>query len=180
MRSTTTALFLLAALLLGASAGCGDNTNVGVTGSDARADAKATDGADRTCTYKGEVYQDQQQWKDDCNACKCNPEGTTGPSCTQMACPLPDGGADDGGTTCGGQVCPSTQVCVHPCCGGAGPRCLPKPEGGTCPAGTTPGCQAGSDDGCREDPCTPPPPYCADTPPVGCTLEGRNASCTCA
>jgi hypothetical protein len=133
--------------------------------------------SDRSCTYKGEVYQDQEEFKDDCNSCKCNPEGIAGVGCTQMACPA----------TCGDQTCDAGLVCVNPCCGGAPPECFEKPDDGVCPAGTHDGCTwwPGSADpeGCEADPCTPDPPYCADPEeiPEGCTLGADgHAVCLCA
>ena len=47
-----------------------------------------------------------------------------------------DGGPDTSGTyACGKLICQSGELCVHPCCGGAPPQCMPKEDGGTCPAG---------------------------------------------
>jgi len=74
-------LIALCSLTIGLSA-CSDNA--------------ATPG-DKTCTWKGVVYQDQQEWKDDCNSCKCNPGGTVGAACTSKGCPSTDGGVGDGG-----------------------------------------------------------------------------------
>ena len=73
----------------------------------------------------------------------------------------------DGPFACGTQTCGPTQYCIHPCCGGAPPACIEKPEGGSCPAGYHDGCSYGGCAGvscCEMDPCTPPPPYCADVP----------------
>lgn len=83
-----------------------------------------------------------------------------------------DAAADSG--VCGSQVCGPGQYCVHPCCGGGAPLCLPPPEdGGTCPAGTsyTDSCISTGLPGCEPEPCTPPPPYCSDEIPVGCSQE---------
>jgi len=94
-------------------------------------------------------------------------------------------GAGSGPLACGSQTCGVSQYCVNPCCGGAAPGCINKPDGGACPTGTHPGCTFGGGqcagiDCCQFDPCTPPPPYCSDKVPVGCLLEGRSCSLTCA
>ena len=88
---------------------------------------------------------------------------------------------------CGSVTCGVSQYCVNPCCGGAPPQCIMKPDGGVCPVGTHAGCILGGgqcskfNDCCQYDPCTPPPPYCADQLPVGCGfLEGRSCRMQCA
>ena len=88
---------------------------------------------------------------------------------------------------CGSNTCSPTQFCVHPCCGGAPPACLPNPnpDGGTCPHGpcTFVGPNAACNNlanCCAAAPCTPPAPYCADKNPVGCLLQGRICLLTCA
>jgi len=66
---------------------------------------------------------------------------------------------------CGSSTCGSGDLCIHPCCGGAAPMCIPFEDGGTCPAGYTPSTQCyglgTGTSGCMPPPCTPPPPYCA-------------------
>jgi len=96
-------------------------------------------------------------------------------------------GAGGGGPlACGSQTCGPTQYCVKPCCGGAPPMCVMKPDGGTCPVGTHAGCsfpgsQCTTPAACCEyDPCTTPPPYCSDTMPVGCFTQGRTCQMACA
>lgn len=92
----------------------------------------------------------------------------------------------DGPFACGTDTCAPNQYCINPCCGGAAPACFAKPDGGTCPAGTHDGCSPpvfGTCTGgncCQEDPCTPPPSYCADQPPAGCLLQGRSCLMLCA
>lgn len=80
--------------------------------------------------------------------------------------------------SCGTETCPGTQICEHPCCGGAPPMCIDMPASGVCPDGFHEGCQMGTGE-CEQDPCTPPEPRCADSPSVGCELEGRHAYCSC-
>ncbi len=95
----------------------------------------------------------------------------------------PDGAPDASGPlTCGSDVCGGGEYCIHPCCGGAPPPCIPFDDGGTCPAGYTPsnqcwGQQTGTS-GCQPAPCTPPPPYCAPAPPsFGCDLQSGSRDC---
>ena len=96
------------------------------------------------------------------------------------------GSAGSGGGapfSCGSQMCGSLQYCVNPCCGGNAPACIVKPDAGTCPVGTHAGCTTGiqcaiPNDCCQYDPCTPPPPYCSDTLPTGCLLQGQRRSCS--
>lgn len=91
------------------------------------------------------------------------------------------GQAGTAGASCNGAPCTSTQVCVHPTCGGgAPPQCSPIPDGGQCPSGWTFESQcppsAGSTlAGCIPPPCTPPAPFCADLP-ASC---GGNPNCVC-
>lgn len=97
-------------------------------------------------------------------------------------------GGSAGNGSCGGQTCGATQYCVIPCCGGAPPSCFPVPGSGSCPAGSHSGCTSFSGSQCsppmtccQSDPCTPPPPYCVDTLPIGCSLlEGRTCRMGCA
>jgi hypothetical protein len=92
-------------------------------------------------------------------------------------------GTDGGSFACGSATCSDDQLCVHPCCGGAPPKCEPKPEGGTCPAGTHEGCSYGcSEPGgcCEPDPCTPPPPYCVDPGTQPCVPQGHDCYLACA
>ena len=74
----------------------------------------------KTCSYKGQVYQDQEVFKDDCNSCQCNPEGTEGVSCSLMNCTKP------GGKTCSykGQVYQDQEVFKDDC-----NSCQCNPEG---------------------------------------------------
>jgi hypothetical protein len=121
--------------------------------------------------------------------------GSGGASTAAGAAGADSGGASSGGAgagsggggplSCGSQTCGATQYCVNPCCGGNAPACMAKPDGGTCPAGTHPGCSNGvqcmnPSDCCQSDPCTPPAPYCSDKVPVGCLLEGRTCRMVCA
>jgi hypothetical protein len=89
----------------------------------------------------------------------------------------------DGPFACGAATCSATQYCENPCCGGAAPPCLPALDAGQCPVGThaDPTCWAASG-ACREDPCTPPPPFCTDKVPTdpGCTRNGHQIVCMCA
>jgi hypothetical protein len=79
--------------------------------------------------------------------CVCNGPYTKNPSTGLCYAPMdfPDAGASN----CGSTSCTSSQVCVHPCCGG-----IPIPDGGT---------------------CSPPPPFCVNLP----TACGGTASCSC-
>lgn len=103
-------------------------------------------------------------------------------------------GSSDGGSVapadspfaCGSDTCSVTQYCIHPCCGGAPPPCMSMPEGGACPIGFHQGCSSpmgacsNPQNCCEMDPCTPPPAYCADTPPQGCLLQGGDCFLLCA
>jgi hypothetical protein len=96
--------------------------------------------------------------------------------------PLLDGGSDgysrdgsEGGDpfACGTSTCGASEVCMHPCCGGAPPACEPLEDGGTCPDGYVLSNQCynfgtGGTTGCEPPPCKPPPPYCA--PAKDCTM----------
>ena len=99
---------------------------------------------ERTCTYKGEVYQDQEEFTDDCNGCKCNPAGETGVGCTKKKCAV-------------ARVCQSNDACP------AGSSCKPQYDIGVDPwdecetvgqASTL--CHVGDHDDCAEG------YYCAD------------------
>jgi hypothetical protein len=93
-----------------------------------------------------------------------------------------DSGPDTSGTyACGKLICQTGELCVHPCCGGAPPQCMPKEDGGTCPAGFVddPSCNQGQG-GCRPPPCTPPEPYCTSKPgQCGPPPSGRDVICLC-
>lgn len=98
-------------------------------------------------------------------------------ACGQQCC-LPD--VDAGVPTgCGGATCAATDLCIHPCCGGAGPVCMPTPDGGPCDTGEACTLPDGAN-GCRTI-CTPPPPYCAPVPPAGCMIDtSGEVLCLCA
>jgi hypothetical protein len=106
----------------------------------------------------------------------CGCDGKTyGNDCLrQMASAQLDhkGACNGTGFACGTMTCGTSQLCVRPCCGGAPPQCQPF-DGGTCPAGATP-CQGPGGAGCAIS-CTPPPPYCIDTP-ASC---GATPTCSC-
>jgi hypothetical protein len=96
------------------------------------------------------------------------------------------GGEASGPVACDAMTCGPAQYCVIPCCGGAPPACMPKPSAGSCPAGSHDGCTFNSSlcpnrtDCCEQDPCTPPPPYCSDKAPAGCSFEmGRTCRVAC-
>jgi hypothetical protein len=88
-------------------------------------------------------------------------------------------GGTGGAALCGARACTSSELCVHPSCGGTAPRCNPLPDGGQCASGwtyrafcntsPTPG------PGCEEPPCTPPSAFCI-TRPVSC---GATVTCSC-
>ncbi|CAN5304270.1 hypothetical protein BH09MYX1_BH09MYX1_46830 [soil metagenome] len=91
-----------------------------------------------------------------------------------------DGATDAAGPiACGKLICNGTDYCVHPCCGGPAPQCLPLPaDGGACPSGTTlANCVSGP--GCQALPCKPPEPYCSKTTD-NCLANGRQVMCLCA
>jgi hypothetical protein len=82
--------------------------------------------------------------------------------------------------SCGSGVCGTSDICVIPCCGGAPPPCLPLEDGGVCSG--NPCTLSGGGSGCEMS-CTPPPPYCAPTPPGGCSNlsgDGFHYNCACA
>jgi hypothetical protein len=88
-------------------------------------------------------------------------------------------GGTGGAAVCGARACTSSELCVHPSCGGTAPPCNPVPDGGQCQTGwtyrafcntaPTPG------PGCEAPPCTPPDPYCF-TRPASC---GATLTCAC-
>jgi hypothetical protein len=157
MRRVHTALSV-ALLALGLTGGCGGTDSVGSIGGDAGPDAPTSGDASQATDA---------------------PRSADG---SNDAPPPANGPIPCGTTTCG-----ATSYCVHPCCGGAPPACVPKSDGGTCPAGTHPSsCIAPGGEGCEADPCTPPPPYCTDdlkSLPFGCQSEPqhpRDVNCVCA
>jgi hypothetical protein len=79
---------------------------------------------------------------------------------------------------CGANTCGANAICVHPCCGGPLPQCVPMTDAGGCPPGTSLGMcfmpGAGPMDGCTTT-CTPPAPFCAPVP-QSC---GGTATCSC-
>jgi hypothetical protein len=89
------------------------------------------------------------------------------------------GGAGGGGgsAACGGATCQSSEICVHPGCGGGPAVCEPVPDGGQCPSGWTlqPTCPNVGGPGCVPPPCTPPAPFCK---PLPASCSGT-PSCTC-
>jgi hypothetical protein len=111
---------------------------------------------------------------------------------SNVACVAPPNDAGpppaDAPFACGTQTCGVTQYCVEPCCGGAGPQCIPADDAGACPAGFhSSSCQSGQGGpSCEEDPCKPPPPFCVDSASdpraSGCQSydKTRTLSCLCA
>ncbi len=83
-------------------------------------------------------------------------------------------GADLGPFACGSGTCTASQVCIVPCCGGAGNQCDPPPDGGwmsqdQCGQGQQWGfcvLMGIGVQGCYS-PCVPPPSFCKDIP-AGC------------
>jgi len=143
-------------------------------------DTGQTDADNGSCTWNGVVYQVTESWKDDCNDCWCQLGMgiCTGRYCGDGWGAVVDAGTDTevldaevldisgprfycGTTTCNGAL---QQVCVHPCCGGPAPECMPKPENGVCPTDSIECMQEDGTAGC-ETTCTPDPPYCADAAP---------------
>jgi len=97
--------------------------------------------------------------------------GTTGSAGT---------GGGGGAALCGARPCTSSELCVHPSCGGVAPACTPVPDGGQCPSGYTfqqscPLTSGTVGPGCQVPPCTPPSPYCLTTP-AAC---GATPTCSC-
>ncbi|MEM6995753.1 MAG: hypothetical protein AAF721_34910 [Myxococcota bacterium] len=66
---------------------------------------------------------------------------------------------------CFGMTCDAGQACVRPCCGGAGPQCVPMTPGERCESGTC--MQPDGTQGCTLS-CTPDPPFCADLADLTC------------
>lgn len=97
-----------------------------------------------------------------------------GPDVQQEAAP-----DTSGPYPCGTTTCQSGEVCVHPCCGGAPPPCVPFEDAGVCPAGYQPSnyCN-GYQYGCAPPPCTPPPPYCTPAS-SGCPYSGMSSGRDC-
>jgi hypothetical protein len=87
------------------------------------------------------------------------------------------GGHGGGAAPCGTQSCTSSEVCIHPGCGGGNAICDPLPDGGQCPSGWTQSfCSApASRLGCVPPPCTVPAPFCAPLP-AAC---GGTPNCAC-
>ena len=89
-----------------------------------------------------------------------------------------DGPNLDGPYACGTKTCTTGEYCIHPCCGGLPPPCVPRVDGGACGPGShaDPNCT----EGCRSDPCTPPPVYCAKNDAcINGLTSGRDATCLC-
>jgi hypothetical protein len=87
-------------------------------------------------------------------------------------------GGAGGAVMCGDAQCGSSQVCVHPSCGGVLIAiCLPLGDAAACPDGWTMRDCANEDGGlgCAPPPCTPPPPSCVDIP-AACA---GTPSCSC-
>jgi hypothetical protein len=114
--------------------------------------------------------------------------------------PLGDGGADAvadapvdsphdappdgaGPWACGATTCQGTDLCIHPCCGGAPPPCVPLDDAGVCPDGYVESSQCynlgGTNYGCAPPPCTPPPPYCSPGPSPNCSQWGQQTGRDC-
>jgi len=111
--------------------------------------------------------------------------GAAGGSATTGGATVSNGG--EGAITCGATTCGTAQYCVMPCCGGAALACFSVGDAGTCPSGSHSGCSgpsinqcAAGTNCCQYNPCTPPPPYCSDTRPVGCFATGRTCQMMCA
>jgi hypothetical protein len=87
-------------------------------------------------------------------------------------------GGAGGAAMCGSRACTSSEICVHPGCGGGVFVCDPLPDGGQCPSGwmlnqLCPGTPPHP--GCVPPPCTPPAPFCA---PLPASCSGTlNCSC---
>jgi hypothetical protein len=110
---------------------------------------------------------------DGCNTCVCS-RGAW--ACTARACAPSDAGVD--AQDCGGTRCTSTEVCVHPSCGGGTAICNALGDAAACPSGWTASqCFAGGGPvpGCQPPPCVPPAPYCFPLP-AACT---SGPTCTC-
>jgi hypothetical protein len=99
----------------------------------------------------------------------------------------PDGVGDaQGPFPCGQSMCTPAQYCLHPCCQDPNPLpCTPLPDGGACPPGTHQDASCFPRiDGCRNNPCTPPPESCVDkivdhsTCPSASQIE-RDIVCSC-
>lgn len=130
-------------------------------------------------------------------------DASTGESTTAASDGSDELGTDGtGGSACGAAPCEPTEICVNPCCGGAGPLCYAPDGDGACEAGdqsVDPSrCLLG---GCDADlcclpagGCEAPPPFCVDSGELQCDdgakycnvgdcfgpLEGDQLACTCA
>jgi hypothetical protein len=185
----------VALLLLLAAGACGSTTQTGKDGGGGSGGG-GTGGNGGTAGSSGGGTggcAPNQVW---CPGCEPGTGACYAGGCPGVACPPLDGGtagaggvsgsggtAGSGGTggagVCGARACTSSELCVHPSCGGAPPQCTALPDGGQCPTGWTyravcstipvPG------PGCEEPPCTPPSPYCF-TRPSSC---GATPTCSC-
>lgn len=92
---------------------------------------------------------------------------------------IEDAARDASRHACGASSCAVDEVCVHPCCGGAAPPCMPLSDGGGCEPGFhwVAACSWPSSGGpaCQGDPCTPPAPSCVKVP-ASC---GATPACPC-
>jgi hypothetical protein len=110
-----------------------------------------------------------------------------------------EGGAPDsaGSFACGTTTCLPGQLCVHPCCGGPAPPCIPTADSGPpCPQGWeyVYACPGYPNYGCQAPACTPAAPFCIDgaaqcSTACGCSAptcgtcppaSGRDVQCLCA
>ena len=86
---------------------------------------------------------------------------------------------DGGGPfACGTTTCNGTQICVHPCCGGA-MICAPLEDGGVCGPGLqiTQTCPGTAPCG---NVCMPAPPYCGTSSQCMGAVMGRDCYLVCA
>jgi hypothetical protein len=185
MRQSVALLLLLAAAACGSSAQIGSDGGGGSSAGGAGGGGRGGGGAAGGCAPN-------QVW---CPGCEPGTGACSVGGCLGVACPPLDGGGGgasgagggggsgggSGGTggsaLCGARACTSSELCVHPSCGGSGPICTLLPDGGQCPSGWTmrASCPFAAGPGCEAPPCTPPDPYCI-TPPASC---GATPTCAC-
>jgi hypothetical protein len=114
------ARFAIVASLLGVTVACG-------SGKSASVDAGGSEGQDASATLQAAT--DTGGGGNDAEEAVDGVESDA-PTAAQAS----PAETDAGSFACGTTACRSSQLCVHPCCGGAAPSCMPVPTLGDCPS----------------------------------------------
>lgn len=189
--TTARSAFVFAIPLAFLFAACGGSTDTDGTGGSAGTGGNAGSGGGPGCTWNGTPHALGTTWKEACNTCSCDLDGTVG--CTLMACGCEYGGnyynpgdtwtASDGCNqcTCGGDLSVAcTETDCAPMCEYNGQYYAPgeswKPD-----ACNTCYCDQNGQSACTGAYCPPECTYAGTTYQVGESfpaLDGCN-TCTC-